>query len=211
MPNDDTNTGEQEVKQVTEETKEQAEAKPAETEAPKAEQEAKATTIAGGVEAEKPEPDKPIEYDFSESLPEGWQADEQAAQEFSAIANELHLDNEQANKLASYGYAFASKLMEAQAQARVLQSEEWAKETVEKLGADLDKHRSLCGVAMEKLEATYPGIRQVLNESGVGNSYPVVMAFSKLGELLSEDNGKIIGVKGEAKASHDWYPNSHKK
>lgn len=168
------------------------------------------SSIAGGETKEPEEKTEPIAYDFSESLPEGWNIDEQSAAEFSDIANKLKLDNGQANTLASYGYKFAAKAVAAVEAKHREEIQEWGQETVKTLGKDLDKHKALCGVAMESLEKDYPNIRKVLNESGLGNKYEIVMAFSKLGELLQQDPGKIAGVKGAKKNDdHDWYPNSH--
>lgn len=212
MPNDNTETAElvEEVATIATDTEE---SKPAEEEdeADKVEEKADKSTIAGGDNKEvTEEKTESVTYDFTESLPEGWKVDEESAKEFSEIAANLKLDNAQANQLASYGYQFAQKTIQAYEAEKGKEIEAWGKETVEKLGADLNKHKALCGVAVEALEKEYPDIRTILNTSGIGNKLPIVMAFSKLGEYLSQDNGKIVDVKGEAKANHNWYPNSNK-
>lgn len=204
MENDNTNTPEVDEQK----TPDGAEPKAAEPDNPEA-QKPDGTIAAGGETSGEP-PAEMIAYDFSGSLPEGWQADEQAAAEFSQIANEMKLDNAQANKLASYGYQFAAKLMSAQQAQREQEIQAWGAETAEVLGKDLARHKALCGTAMEALEKEYPDIRKALNETGAGNKLPIVMAFSRLGEYLQQDTGKIAGVKSEAQSSHDWYPNSHK-
>lgn len=213
MPNDNTDTAE--VEQKTEQVEEQgtiAASAGEEKEVNATEQETTGSIAGGEVKAEGPTKEKaePIVYDFTESLPEGWKADEQSATEFGAIASELKLDNAQANKLASYGYAFAGKILQAKEAERADKVRGWADETVKALGKDLNTTKALCGVAVERLEKTYPNIRSILNEEGVGNCLPIVKAFAMLGEFLQQDPGKIAGVKNEAKSSHDWYPNSHK-
>lgn len=163
-------------------------------------------TIAGGQPKEPDkepakEPDKeppaqvaPEKYDFTESL-KGMALDEEEANAFSELAREMNLTNEQANKMASYGFDFASKVLGAVEAQRNTEIAGWGEAAKQTLGADFDKTVQLCGVGVEAMEKTLPGIREALNITGAGNRVEIIQAFAELGKYLQQDPGK--GVDGQ--------------
>ena len=163
-------------------------------------------TIAGGTPKEpdkepNKEPDKeppaqvaPEKYDFAEAL-KGMELDEEEANAFSELAREMNLTNEQANKMATYGFDFASKVLGAVEAQRNAEIEGWGAAAKQTLGADFDKTVQLCGAGVEALEKTMPGIREALNLTGAGNRVEIIQAFAELGKYLQQDPGK--GTDGQ--------------
>lgn len=145
-----------------------------------------AGTIAGG----EPKADgAPDAYDFTGSLPEGAQLDEETAKSFGDICRGMNLTNEQANSLAKYGYEYAGKIQEAAAAAHDKEVASWGEATKKALGGKFDETVSYCGAGVEAMEKLYPGLRNALNETGAGNRLEIVQAFAELGKRLGEDRG----------------------
>lgn len=170
-------------------------------------------TILGGTDkkdGDNPAGDNtvPEKYDFASVVPEGMQLDEKNAAEFSAMAKELGLSQDNAAKMAGYGMKYASGLMQAFEAKQQEQSRAWAEDTKAKLGADFDKTVSLAGVAMERLATKIPNIREIVNHGGLGNRYEIVQAFAEMGKAFSEDGGHNPGAPAAAKKQETWYPNS---
>ena len=130
----------------------------------------------------------PESYDFAAIIPEGMQADEQATQEFSAIAKKCGLSQEQASEIAKYGIGFSQRAIEQINQGYSQKVADWGKQTQQELGNDYQSVVSNAGKGIEALEKQIPGLRNALNETGVGNRVELVKAFSLLGQLVSEDS-----------------------
>lgn len=131
---------------------------------------------------------EPIQYDFTEAIGEN-PIDEARAAEFSELLRAANVPQEHANAIAAYGIKYAQDAVAAMQQQRVETEQQWGQQTREALGKDLDATVQKAGVAVERLEKDIPNIRELLNESGVGNRVEFVKAFAMLGELLSEDSG----------------------
>lgn len=131
---------------------------------------------------------EPIQYDFTEAIGEN-PIDEARATEFSELLRAANVPQEHANAIAAYGIKYAQDAVAAMQQQRVETEQQWGQQTREALGKDLDATVQKAGVAVERLEKDIPNIRELLNESGVGNRVEFVKAFAMLGELLSEDSG----------------------
>lgn len=152
---------------------------------------------------------EPISYDLKGSIPEGWEFDQAANDEFLSVIKDTGLSNEQANAITAYGYKWAQGLMDAADAKRVNEITSWGEATKKELGAQFDSTVALCGTAIEFLEKQNPGLREALNSTGAGNRIEIVRAFAELGRLLSSDPGKLAGagvVKNSASSSR--YPNT---
>ena len=125
----------------------------------------------------------PEKYDFS--MPEGVDLDTAAADEFSAIAKDLKLTQEQAQKVADVGAKMAQRQQE-QHQATVQQWVESVKTDKEIGGDKLEENLSVARKAMD----TYgtPELKDVLNATGLGNHPAFVKLFYKVGKTLSDDS-----------------------
>lgn len=167
-------------------------------------------TLAGSAGEQKEEtPTAPEAYDFTQSLPEGMELDQQAASEFSDIARGMNLTNDQANQLAKYGMSYAQNMAKAMEQQQIEEQQAWADETKKALGAKYNEEISYVGTALNKLEPLVPGLRQALNIGGIGNRVEIVKALAAVGRMVAEDSGHAA-TDTSAGASHSSrYPNTN--
>ncbi len=158
-------------------------------------------------EAGKAEKGAPETYDFTSSLPEGETLDENISREFGNICKEMNLTNEEANKIASYGFEYAKGIARQIAEQQEVQINSWAEETKKELGANFTETMNHYGTGLQYMEKTMPNIRQILNETGAGNRIEIVKAFAELGKLISEDGGAGGGNRGGG-TNTTLYPNT---
>ena len=168
-------------------------------EQPAAEQQ-QGSTLLGGTESE-------AAWDFRSVVPEGMQYDEASASAYSAIAKEIGLTGEQAQKLAAYGMQYAHDGISAMREAQAQQIAGWAEQTKKELGSEFDATVRRAGTGIEAIERSIPGIRQALNETGAGNRIELVRAFALVGQLVGEDNFRGFGTA--AAATTTKYPNTN--
>nr|DAM13932.1 MAG TPA: putative protease [Caudoviricetes sp.] len=167
-------------------------------------------TLAGSAGEQKEEtPTAPEAYDFTQSLPEGMELDQQAANEFSDIARGMNLTNDQANQLAKYGMSYAQNMAKAIAQQQIEEQQAWADETKKALGAKYNEEISYVGTALNKLEPLVPGLRQALNIGGIGNRIEIVKALAQVGRMVSEDSGHAATDTSAGEAHSTRYPNTN--
>jgi len=158
-------------------------------------------------ESEKPTPE-PIEYtDFV--LPDGFEYDQAIAADFKSVAKELGLKQDQAQKLVD----FYAKQYQAQVQAFQKQIQDWAEQAKKDPvigGADFDKNIGVAVKALDKFGT--PELRQVLDNTGLGNHPEVIKFFYNVGKAISED-GFIEGSRKDApkSAAEILYPSMIKK
>jgi hypothetical protein len=129
-----------------------------------------------------PEPQVPESYEYK--MPEGIELDKAAADEFSAIAKELKLDQATAQKVADVG----AKMAQRQTEAHVKLVESWVEQvkTDTEIGGDkLDENLAVARKAMDAFGT--PELKDVLNSTGLGNHPAVIKAFYKAGKAISED------------------------
>ena len=139
-------------------------------------------------ETKAPEAVAPETYDLK--MPEGVELDKAAADEFIAIAKELKLPAEAAQKLADVGAKMAQRQVENH--AKLVESWTESVKTDKELGGD--KLAENLGVARKALEQFgTPELKDVLNMTGFGNHPAVIRAFYKIGKAISED-GFVTGT-----------------
>lgn len=155
------------------------------------------TTTGEGAQGQQANPPGSISYNFEGvQMPEGIVLNPEESARFIDVIKDMGLNNEQASAIVKYGGEYADRIAEQIFEAHAQEVKGWRDETEKALGADLQKTVGLCDVACRKLNI--PGLREALNETGAGNKLPIVRAFARLGELLSEDPGKAAGVSGAA-------------
>lgn len=157
-------------------------------------------TLLGGAEQE-------AAWDFRGVVPEGMQYDEATASAYSAVAKEIGLTGEQAQKLAAYGMQYARDGISAMREAQAQQIAGWADATRKELGSEFDATVRRAGTGIEAIERSIPGLRQALNETGAGNRIELVKAFALVGQLVGEDNFRGFGTA--ASATTTKYPNTN--
>ena len=166
-------------------------AAPAQGTAPSAPAEGTGTQDAKATEQVVPE-----SYDLK--MPEGVELDTAAAEEFTAIAKELKLDQAAAQKLADIGAKMAQRQVEAHAQL----VESWTEQvkTDKEIGGD--RLEEILGVARRAIETFgTPELKALLNSSGLGNHPEVVKMAYKVGKAISED--RIVTGAPKGSASND--------
>lgn len=135
------------------------------------------------------EPEVDVEFE----VPEGVALDEQGATEFKALAKELKLQPEAAKKLAD----LAASRARAQHEAHAALIESWAesvKTDTEIGGEKLAENLAVAKRAVDTFGS--PALKELLNQTGLGNHPEVVKAFFKAGKAISEDGF----VRGAPKA-----------
>jgi hypothetical protein len=162
---------------------------------------------------------KPIEAapaDFQLKLPEALQKDEASVTQFKAMAKELQLSGEQAQKLLDSSYALSEKKASEAKSSWEKQQKEWtdaAKADKEYGGADFEKNVSIAKKAIAKF--TDEETRTFLNESGLGNHPGLLRAFFRAGKSIAEDSiattpGGSKGATSDEERLSTWFPNMNK-
>ena len=98
----------------------------------------------------------PDTYDFTASLPEGMELDQDTADSFGELARGMNLTNDQANELAKFGYDWAGKVGEAYQKAQQEEADANAAEAMKELGKDFEPTVARAGVLMNYLERQIP-------------------------------------------------------
>lgn len=149
----------------------------------------------------------PDTYDFTASLPDGMELDQDTADSFGELARGMNLTNDQANELAKFGYEWAGKVGEAYQKAQQEEADANAAAAMKKLGKDFAPTVARAGVLMNYLERQIPGIRDSFAGSAVFSSLPMLKAFALLGDLISEDGGIKTNTAAATKEDNP-YPNT---
>ena len=145
-------------------------------------------TAAEGVKTEDKPQGAPETYEFTAA--EGREFDPSVIAEFSAVAKELNLSQEGAQKvLDKMGPAIAARQENAIATARA----EWVASTkadAEIGGAELAQKIALANTTFEKFGT--PELRALLDESGLGDHPEMLRWAHRVGKAMSED-GFVAG------------------
>lgn len=149
----------------------------------------------------------PDTYDFTASLPEGMELDQDTADSFGELARGMNLTNDQANELAKFGYDWAGKVGEAYQKVQQEEADANAAAAMKELGKDFEPTVARAGILMNYLERQIPGIRDSFAGSAVFSSLPMLKAFAILGDLISEDGGIKTNTVAATKEDNP-YPNT---
>ncbi len=155
----------------------------------------------------------PEKYEWT--APEGFEGelDQATLESFEPVARELGLNQEQANKLVALHAESLQKQSQAAMEQHSQQMEAWQndlKNDPEFGGAKFDANVKAAQKAVEQFGS--PGLKEALEESGLGNHPELVRTFAMIGKAISED-GFIPGGKssGPRSAAEVMYPNHGKK
>lgn len=153
------------------------------------------TTLLAGdataTETEATEAVVPESYEFT--MPEGVELDKAAADEFSAIAKELKLDQATAQKVADVG----AKMAQRQAEVHAKTVESWVESVKadKEIGGDsLDANLGVARKALDMFGSDE--LKEVLNSTGFGNHPAVIKAFYKIGKATGDDGFVTGAAKG---------------
>lgn len=121
----------------------------------------------------------PESYEFQ--LPEGREIDKEMVEKFTPVLKELKIGQEGANKLANL--LVADQVAKEQAYQKI--TEGWKEETIKQLGTDHQSQLALAAKFIDKFGNDQ--VRQVLNDTGLGNHPQVVAMFIKAGKHFGND------------------------
>ena len=164
-----------------------------------------------GKEGEGKDGDKPTEVDAYEFVaPEGVTLDTELVTEFTAIAKELKLPQDEAQKIVDLGPKIMQKFADAQAQIVVDAQAKWRADTLadKEIGGDnLEQNLALSRKALDTFGT--PELKTLLAESGLGNHPEVIRVFNRIGKGISNDGlvtGKAV-VNTPTTLANKLYPN----
>lgn len=142
----------------------------------------------------KPTPKAPEQYaDFT--VPEGYTLQGELGDEFKAIAKELDLTQEQAQKLINLDVKRGQAIQQETHKA----SAEWLAQTQadkEIGGTALTENVALAKKALDTFGT--PELKTLLQQSGLGNHPEIIRAFYRAGKAISEDSFVPGGTSSQA-------------
>ena len=148
------------------------------------------------VAADTPAPEattEPQEIDIA--IPEGVEANADVLAEFKAVAKELNLSQEAAQRLAD----LQIKMTLQQSEDMRAQHVAWAdaaKSDKEFGGEAFASNLSAAKAAMDAFAS--PELKSLLNVTGLGNHPEVIRAFVRIGKQISEDGSIVRGSKADS-------------
>jgi hypothetical protein len=123
-------------------------------------------------------------------LPEGITLDAATLDVFSPIFKDLGISNDGAQKLVdAYIPLVTSQVDKARQESLVEYKgivDGWKSETMKELGAAAKQELAACGKALQKFGSKE--LREVLQETGLGNHKELVRFMAKIGKTISEDS-----------------------
>lgn len=154
-------------------------------------------------DAKPAEPVVPESYDLK--MPEGVELDKAAAEEFTALAKEMKLDQATAQKVADVGAKMAQR--RAEAHATLVQSWADSAKTDKEFGGD--KFAENLAVARKAMDTFgTPELKSLLDSTGLGNNPEVIRAFFRAGRAISEDGFvRGQGTPAQTDTAKKLFPN----
>jgi hypothetical protein len=159
------------------------------------------TILGGDVTPPKdaPKTGAPEKYtDFK--LPDGLKFDPALVEPFNAVAKELGLSQDGAQKIVDLQAQSVKAEIDARLDGFNKQVEGWGEASKKLFGTDFEKQFGLAAKAVERFGDA--DLKTLLRESGLGNHPSIIKAFNKIGAMMSEDqpvDGRRAG--GEAKTT----------
>jgi hypothetical protein len=151
--------------------------------------EGQTTTTAEGQPAEKTDDSKPADgekpaadAEYVITAPEGVELDTKQTEAFTALAKELKLAPADAQKIADI--AIQAQVAEAQARAEMVNG--WADQVRADKDIGGDKLTETVAIAKKAIDLGPPGLKELLNTTGLGNHPDVVRWAYRVGKALSE-------------------------
>lgn len=180
--------------QTTQQTQTQGQATQTQqgTQTQTAEQKAEAEKAAAAQAAKPVVPEK-----YEVKLPDGMEIDAKALEHYTPIMKELGITAEGAQKLVDANLAFAQTMQKASEDAFVTQVEAWGKasrEDKEFGGSAFDTNIVVAQRALAKFGS--PQLKELFDQTGLGNHPEVLRAFVRIGKIIGEDGGVNGGDSG---------------
>lgn len=147
--------------------------------------------------------DAEVVYEFT--APEGVELDKTSTEEFVAIAKELKLPKEAAQKVVD----LAIKREQARAEAFAKQAQDWEASVKSDKELGGDKLPETLAVCRKAIDLGPPELKELLNSTKMGSHPAVVKWAYAVGKALSEDRFVQGGSapKGNNDTAKSLYPN----
>lgn len=158
---------------------------------------------------EQPAADEPVNYDDLKA-PEGAEFNPESLGEFKALATEMKLPKEQAQKLADLGVKAIQRQQEQFVQAIAAEHARWAEvsRTDPEYGGDkLDESLGLANRALAEFAS--PEMLKLLTENKLGNHPEIIRTFVRVGRAINEDKLVTGATKPPVRDARNFYPNSN--
>ena len=144
------------------------------------------------------------------TFPEGYEVNEEALGEFATFAKERNMPQETAQEILDYYTKNVEQLQASQAEAWEQTRNEWvdsAKKDEEFGGQQFQENMKHVATAMKQFGS--PELRDLLNESGLGDNPELIRFFYRVGKLAGEGefHTGTGGSAGERDAARTLYPN----
>lgn len=148
-------------------------------------------------ESESKEPEVAPESYEDFTLPEGFTIDSALADEFKTLAGKdgLNLTQAQAQKLVDFQTSIIEKQSKATLDAFKAQTESWKSETIKALGNDHEKEIGFAAKAIDQFGGKE--LREILDQTGLGNHPAIAKAFVQIGKTISEDTFRSGDVQNQ--------------
>jgi len=140
--------------------------------------------------------------------PEGVTIDETTTGEFGALAKELNLSQESAQKVYDLGAKMTQKASDKFKADIVAQVKKWGDESKadKEIGEAFDENLGVAKLGLEKTGT--PELKKLLKESGLGNHPEFLRHFLRLGKQFKNDK-TVTGADSKAPATaQGFYMNS---
>lgn len=156
--------------------------------------------------------DVPDKYDIA--VPDGFTVDKTQLNEFTSVAKELGLNNDQANQLVGMHTKAMQDAFQALNEARNQEVVGWGESAKKELGKDYDGTLRDVALGVQAVEKEVPGLRDAMDKTGFGNTIEGIKLMAAIGKLMGEDQGgKDAGGKstfGGDDVGKLFFPNSQK-
>ncbi len=126
----------------------------------------------------------PLSYE-NLTLPEHYSAAPETLENFKALAREINLTEEQAQKLVDYEASLALRGGEEAEEEKRQMLERWASQTKTLYGAALEEELSYALRAADTFGG--PDFRSLLEDTGLGNHPVIIRMLSGVGKSIGED------------------------
>lgn len=167
------------------------------------------TKPEGEAKAEGEEPEgAPDQYEMF-TFPEGYDVNEEALEEFAEFAHTRNMTQSQAQEVLDYYSKNVEKLQASQAEAWEKTRNDWvstAKQDQEFGGQQFNENMKHVATAVQKFGT--PELKQVLNDSGLGDNPELIRFFYRVGKLAGEGEFHTGsgGSAGERDPAKTLYP-----
>ena len=158
--------------------------------------------------SEQVTPDVPDSYALT--VAEGVELPDNVVPDIEAFAKEHGLSQEAAQALLDRTAESGAAQAEAEAKAQADQTTAWLEESKQAFGAEFDQKVTHAKAVIDRFGSD--ALKDILNESGLGNQREIVGLLASIGAAMAEDSFVTGGAQGSTERSpaQKMYPDQGK-